>query len=305
MHSLDFEEFLWALGYKNDLIESLFSSMKSLSSLSPTMFKTIGGCFQDYIFCGGMPKIVDTLLSEKVFTNVFKEQKQLYQDYQDDITKYVEGLDMAKVQNLYRHITPQLAKENHKYQITKLGHGARSKDYVGCQEWLKDAGIINIAYNLDSLSLPLKGNENYSNFRIYYQDTSLLIASLDEDSKIDLNQNKNFGIYSGALYENIVSEALVKEGYEDIYFYRTEDSSLELDFVIRVKNYLVPIEVKTKYGKTKSLNSVIEDSSNNIHYGVKLSSKNIGFDGKIFTFPYFLAFLLKRFFAETNYIKWN
>ena len=304
MHSLDFEEFLWALGYKDDLIDDLFSSMKELKPLDDGVFQIISSCFQDYIFCGGMPEIVNTFINEKNFSNVFLKQKQLFQDYQDDITKYVNGLDKSRVQNLYKHITPQLAKENHKYQISKLGHGARNRDYIGCEDWLKDAGIINLAYSLSNLSLPLAGNEDYSNYRIYYQDTSLLVASLDDDAKTDLNQNKNFGIYSGALFENLVSEALVKEGY-DLHFYRSEDSTIELDFVIRVKNELVPVEVKAKRGRTKSLNAVISNPKNHIHYGVKLSKNNIGFDGKIFTFPYFLSFLLKRFFSVSNQITWK
>lgn len=148
--------------------------------------------------------------------------------------------------------------------------------------------------------MPLKGNEINNNFRVYYEDTSLLLATLDEETKKDYLVNKNFNIYNRALFENVVSEALIKSGYKDLFFYASNDATIELDFVIRVKNEIVPIEVKVKNGRTKSLNKVLEKEI--IKYGVKLSQNNIGFDGKIFTFPYSLSFLLRRFFNETNYI---
>lgn len=302
MHSLDFEEFLWAKGYDENQINFIFSFLKDLKPLPEAIFEKLNVLFKQYIYCGGMPRIVDEYVQSNVFNEVFSLQKQLYIDYEEDITKYVEGLDVSKVKNIYKHITPQLAKDNHKFQITKLGHGARSKEYRGCEEWLRDAGVINIAYNLQSLDLPLKGNEIDNYFRIYYSDTSLLLSSIDEESKKDFIINGNYQIYNGALFENIVAEALTKQGYEDIFFYKNDSATIELDFVIRVKNEIIPIEVKAKKGRAKSLRTLLDE--NIVNYGIKLSNNNIGFDGKIFTIPSFLTFLLKRFFNETDYIKW-
>lgn len=302
MHSLDFEEFLWAKGYDENQINFIFSFLKDLKSLPEAIFEKLNVLFKQYIYCGGMPRIVDEYVQSNVFNEVFSLQKQLYIDYEEDITKYVEGLDVSKVKNIYKHITPQLAKDNHKFQITKLGHGARSKEYKGCEEWLRDAGVINIAYNLQSFDLPLKGNEIDNYFRIYYSDTSLLLSSIDEESKKDFIINGNYQIYNGALFENIVAEALTKQGYEDIFFYKNDSATIELDFVIRVKNEIIPIEVKAKKGRAKSLRTLLDE--NIVNYGIKLSNNNIGFDGKIFTIPSFLTFLLKRFFNETDYIKW-
>ena len=302
MHSLDFEEFLWAKGYDENQISFIFSFLKDLKPLPEAIFEKLNVLFKQYIYCGGMPRIVDEYVQSNVFNEVFSLQKQLYIDYEEDITKYVEGLDVSKVKNIYKHITPQLAKDNHKFQITKLGHGARSKEYKGCEEWLRDAGVINIAYNLQSFDLPLKGNEIDNYFRIYYSDTSLLLSSIDEESKKDFIINGNYQIYNGALFENIVAEALTKQGYEDIFFYKNDSATIELDFVIRVKNEIIPIEVKAKKGRAKSLRTLLDE--NIVNYGIKLSNNNIGFDGKIFTIPSFLTFLLKRFFNETDYIKW-
>lgn len=303
MYSLNFEEYLWANGYKEEQIDDIYHYMKSLQPLTDTYVHVLNRLYREYIFIGGMPEAVNLFIKTNTFTESFHIQKRIYRDYEDDITNYVESLDVAKVKNIYRHISSQLAKDNHKFQISKLGHGARFREYSGIEEWLKDAGIINIAYNLEALNLPFSSYEIMDYFRIYYMDHSLFIANLDEESKEDLIQNDNYDIYNGALYESLVSEELVKSGYK-LHFYKNADSTIELDFVIRVKNDIVPIEVKRNRGRSKSLNSILK-LKNGIKFGVKLTNGNIGYEDNKFTFPYYLTFLLKRFFKECDYIKWN
>ena len=302
MYSLDFEEYLWANGYGGDLVSYLYNSMKRLIPINDGYLYQLRKLFNEYIFIGGMPEVINEFLKNKLFGVPFEIQKRIYNDYEDDITKYVSGLDVAKVKNIYRHISSQLAKDNHKFQISQIKHGARFREYGGCEERLKDAGIINIAYNLNALKKPFSSYEMSNYFRIYFAEHSLFIATLDEEAKEDLKINQNFNIYNGALYESLVSEALIKAGY-NLYFYKTDDSETELDFVIRVKNEIVPIEVKRTRGRSTSLNNIIEKNPN-VSYGVKLMDGNIGYSNNIFTFPYFLTFLLKKFFKETNIIKW-
>ena len=165
-------------------------------------------------------------------------------------------------------------------------------------DWLKDAGIINVCYCLEECALPLKGNYKPNDYKIYYRDTGLLIASLDEESQQDLRKNKNFNTYKGAIYENMVGDMLKKQGY-DLYYYKNEKSTLEMDFFIRDADSLIPIEVKANDNATASLNNLIKSEKyEDIKYGIKLGNKNIGFNGLFYTFPYFCAFLLKRFVYE-------
>ena len=193
-----------------------------------------------------------------------------------------------------------LGNENKKFQVSKIKDGARNREYVGIVEWLGNAGIVNICYSLDQLSLPLKGNYNTDNYRLYFADTGLLIGSLEEEAQNDLRNNENFNTYKGAIYENIIGDMLVKEGY-DLYFYKDDHKRIEMDFFIRDTNSLIPVEVKANDNSTPSLNNLI-DSNNykEIKYGIKLCNKNIGFNGKFYTFPYFLTFLLKRFLKEKD-----
>ena len=294
MYSLDFEEFLWAKVYEDNIINSLFNNALELKPYSDLVLDKMNSLFMEYILTGGMPKIVSTYISQGNYSGIPDRQKQLYQDYLDDIRKYVEGLDASRVENMYLHVASQLGKENPKFQITKLGHGARANQYEGCAQWLADEGVVNIGYCLNSLSLPLKGNENPNNYRVYFADTSLLIASMDEESRKDLLVSKNLGVYKGALYENFAAEALMKQGY-DLLFYRSEDSRTELDFLIRIKDNIVPIEIKANKGSARSLNTVIDDKKiDEIKYGIKFSNNNIGVANNVLTLPFFTLFMLRK-----------
>ena len=297
MYSLDFEEFLWAKGYDEHFINDLYQHMVELKPLSNMQMDVLGGLFSDYMILGGMPEVVNRYIESGQFSGLLQLQRQLLQDYEEDITKYAVGFDKAKVLAVYRHIATFLAAENKRFQVTKIARGARNREYIGAVEWLANAGIINICYCLQTPSLPLKGNYDAKLYKVYYRDTGLLIASLDEEAQEDLRANRNFGTYKGAIFENIVADMLAKQGY-DLYYYRSESPSLEMDFFVRDAQSLIPVEVKAKDNATVSLNRLInsdKEKYDDIQYGIKLCNKNIGFNGKFYTFPYFLTFLLRRF----------
>ena len=298
MRSLDFEEFLWAKGYKTEQINDLYRNMSELKPLSNTQYEVMMSNFKDYMIVGGMPAIVSRFVENKNFSGILKMQQQILLDYEEDITKYAGGLDKTKILNCYRKIPVFLGNENKKFQISKIANGARSREYVGVVEWLENAGIVNVSYAMEQASLPLKGNYNTDNYRLYFSDTGLLIGSLDEETQEDLRNNENMNTYKGALYENIVGDMLVKAGYQ-LYFYKDDSKKIEMDFMIRDKQSLIPVEVKANDNATISLNNLINNNLyKDIKYGIKLCNKNIGFNGKFYTFPYFLTFLLKRFLEE-------
>lgn len=300
MRSLDFEEFLWAKGYKEEQIDDLYNHMIDLKPLNSTQYDVMMSNFKDYMIVGGMPAIVSRFIENKNFSGILKMQQQILLDYEEDITKYAGGLDKTKILNCYRKIPVFLGNENKKFQISKIANGARNREYVGVIEWLANAGIVNISYAMEQASLPLKGNYNPDNYRLYFSDTGLLIGSLDEEAQEDLRNNENMNTYKGALYENIVSDMLAKEGY-NLYFYKNDSKKIEMDFMIRDKNSLIPVEVKANNNATISLNKLINSNLyKDIKYGIKLCNKNIGFNGKFYTFPYFLTFLLKKYLRQVK-----
>lgn len=298
MYSLDFEEYLWAKGYREEQIDVLYERMISLTPLSQTEYAVMLENFREYMVLGGMPAIVFLFVQQKHYSGTLQMQRQLLLDYEEDITKYAAGLDKAKILDIYRKIPVFLGRENKKFQISKVRSGARNREYIGTVDWLINAGIVNACYCMALPELPLRGNYNPENYKLYLADTGLLVGALDDEVQEDLRANRNFNTYKGALYENAVAEMLVKQGYP-LYFYRNEKSTLEMDFFLRDADSLVPLEVKAEDSATKSLKSLIaKDTYSDIRYGIKLANKNIGFNGQFYTFPYFLGFMLKRFLRE-------
>lgn len=298
MSSMDFEEFLWAQNYSDEQINIILDKMLALEPFSNLQFDVFRKLFLDYCVLGGMPAIVSSYVENKNFANTLNMQKQIILDYEEDVRKYAEGLDQTKIISVYRSIPTQLAKENKKFKYSTIAKSARSREYAGCIEWLNDAGIASLCYCLNYPELPLKGNYDENKFKLYVPDTGLLIATLDTEAQDDLRQNKNLGIYKGALYENFFAEALKKQDY-GLFYYKKDEGSLEQDFFIRSKNELIPIEVKAKNGKAVSMIKLITDPKyKDIKHGIKFSNNNIGYSDSMITFPYFCAFMLRRYMEK-------
>ena len=297
MFSLDFEEFLWAGGYDDAFIDDMLTHMHTLTPFNELEMSVCSELFLNYCILGGMPAVVREFIEKGTFEGSLETQRQLIADYKEDIRKYADGMDQTRILNVFQHIPVQLARDNKKFQISKVASGARFRDYRGCIEWLNDAGMVNICYCLNFPELPLKGNYDETKYKLYFADSGLLVAMLDEEAQEDLRANKNLGVYKGALYEKMVGEALVKAGYQ-LYYYKREDSTLEQDFFVRTASALIPVEVKAQRGTAKSLRTLItSDKYADIHYGIKFTAGNVGFSDDIYTFPYFCAFLLKRYLA--------
>ncbi|MCM1546232.1 MAG: ATP-binding protein [Clostridiales bacterium] len=297
MRSLDFEEFLWGLGYDDSIKNDILSHMNSYTAFSPSVLKIYSDLFLDYCIVGGMPDVVKDFISKKTFENTLEIQRQIIIGYEADIQKYASGLDKSRISNVFRSVPFQLGKENKKFQISKVRSGAKFKDYRGSLEWLEDAGIVNISRALQTPNLPLKGNVIEDCCVLYYADSGLLLSQLDDEAQSDFRQNKNLDVYKGGLFESIIGEALVKSGY-DLRYYKKENSTLQEEFFVRCKDYLVPIEVKAGNNNAKSLSTLIKSNDcPEIAFGIKLIKGNIGYNANIFTFPHFCAFLIKDFLA--------
>ena len=134
MHSMDFAEFLWAKGYDEAFIERLYEKMIAVTPLSDIEMDVMGGLFREYMTIGGMPAVVNRFVTSGNYSGTLSMQRQLLLDYEEDITKYAVGLDKGKIKNIYDHISVFLGQENKKFQISKVAHGARNREYVGTVE---------------------------------------------------------------------------------------------------------------------------------------------------------------------------
>ena len=270
MRPLDFEEFLWAKGYDDEVVEDLYSHMIEGKALSKVFNDTFYSLFMDFTILGGMPAVVRQYIEKDTFENSLALQHALINDFKEDIQKYVQGMDKTRILNIFKHIPVQLSKEQKKFQISKVENGARYRDYRGGIEWLENAGIVNICYCLNSLELPLNGNYDENALKLYLADTGLLVSLLDEEAQDDLRANRILNVYKGALYENVVADALVKSGY-NLFYYKRQNPSIEEDFFLRTANELVPLEVKASNDKARSLSKLIQrDNYPEIKFGIKL-----------------------------------
>ena len=300
LKSLDFEEFMRVRGYGDSFFDDVYSHIKNLKPFNDLEHSVLSKRFLDFCVLGGMPRVVSEFIARGTFEKSLELQREILNDYRDDVRKYADGMDQTRILNVFDHIAPQLAKENKKFQISKVANGARMKDYRGCIEWLNDAGVVNVCHAMTFPELPLKGHYDESRFKLYMADTGLLVAQLEDEAQKDLRANGNLGVYGGGLYENIVGEALSKLGRELVYFKR-EDSMLEMDFFVRRHDDLVPVEVKAKSGRAQSLKTLLKNEHyKDIRWGIKLHGGNVGWSSGILTLPYYVTFLLDRYLSECD-----
>lgn len=303
LESMDFEEFLWAAGYEQSFVDDIYARVVDLKSLDEGLLSLLDGLFMDYCTLGGMPEIVSGFYAQGTFEGVLSAQRQLMIDYRGDVRKYAVGVDQIRILNVLDSIAPQLGRDNKKFQISRVAKDARFKDYRGCVEWLKDAGIIRVCSALGFPELPIKGNVDETRYKIYLADTGLLLGQLDDESQADFRANRNLNTYKDGLYENIVAEALAKSG-ADLAYYKREDSTLEMDFFMRTMESLVPIEVKAGSARAKSLSTMIKSEHYpDITWGIKLKKGNVGFENDILTLPQWSAFLLRRLLQDSKLLK--
>ena len=300
MRSMDFEEFLWAKGYSDEQISDILKHMIDMIPFSETQLNVYKSLFLEYCVLGGMPGVISSYIESGTLSGSLDVQKQIMLDYEEDVRKYAQGLDQTKIIGVYRSIPAQLSKENKKFQFSKIEKNARSREYTGCIEWLIDAGVVTKCKCLVFPELPLKGNVEENKYKLYYPDTGLLVASLDEEAQEDLRVNKNLGVYKGALFENFIAEAFIKQGL-GLFYYKKDNSTLEEDFFVRTMTQLLPVEVKSGNNYSKSLYNLIKNEKySDIKHGIKLGDNNVGCSENIYTFPYFCAFMIKRFLKSLD-----
>lgn len=288
MYSLDFEEFLWAYGYDSDTIEYLkefYISKEKIPAEINTKFNSI---LQEYLVVGGMPEVVADFVKNKHFGRVQEIQDKILASYADDISQHAKGTEKVKVRKCYDSIPRQLAKENKKFKYSEVESKATSRKFGDSIQWLCDANMVHICYNVVTPYLPLNAYEKESDFKLYMNDTGLLLALFGFATKQALLNGTLKGYAKGGIYENFVAETLVKNGYT-LHYYKPDDNS-ELEFIIEKDGEVVPIEVKAGNTATKSLNLFVEKYAPSVAY--KLISGNIGESTPKITLPHYLTMFI-------------
>ncbi len=296
MYPLDFEEFLWANGINDIVIDSVKSSFENEKAVPEGVHKVMMDLLYRYVIVGGLPEVVNRFLETKNIELIYNVQRNLIAEYEEDMIKYADDADKPRIRECFESIPKQLAKENKKFQYSVVRKGGRASQYIGSIQWLEDAGLVQRCYNTQITELPLEGNAIKDCFKLYVADIGILVAMLDYGTQVDILKGNLLG-YKGAIFENLMADFLCKSGQKLYYFHK--DSGLELDFLVRFKGECVVIEVKAKNGKAKSLSTVLKNKDvYHVNNAIKLGNYNVGREGNTLTIPLYMGFLVKDRLAE-------
>jgi len=298
MKPLDFEEFMWANGFSEEVSESLRNNFKNETQVMEVLHKKLTSLFRKYICVGGMPDVVLSFIDDGDMNKVLYLQRNILESYKDDFGTHLNEKNEIEIHNnelvaildVFNSIPSQLSKENKKFKYSLLNKRQKNYVYKMAIEWLEDSGLISRCYNLNNLELPLEGNKDNDIFKIYVQDSGLFISMLEDGTQKNI-LNGDLLIYKGAIYENIVADAFSKNN-KKLYYYH-KDSGLEIDFVLRVNDEPTLIEVKAKGSKSKSLNTILSNYENyKVKNSIKIVDTNIYRDKNILYLPHYLTYLI-------------
>ena len=290
MYPLDFEEFLWANGIQPGIIDLLKKHMEDGKPVPEALHNRMRQLLLQYTVVGGMPDVVQTFIDTKQMNDVLSMQRDIIRSYEDDMIRYAEKSDKARIMECFQSIPKQLSKKNKKFQYSVVKKGSSAAKYAGALQWIEDAGIIRRCYNLSITELPLDGNAEQDMFKVYMQDTGLFISMLEDGTQYDVLQG-NLYAYKGAIFENLIADIFSKMGRK-LYYFR-KDSGMEVDFVIRYKGECTLVEVKAATGNTKSTRTILQHPEKyHVSHAIKLGDYNIGMSEQMLTLPLYMAFLL-------------
>ena len=290
MYPLDFEEFLWANGISDALIQMLKQHLENETPVPEALHNRMRQLLLQYTIVGGMPDAVQTFVDTRQMDEVLRIQRDIVRSYEDDMVKYAERKDKSRIKECFQSIPKQLSKENKKFQYSVVKKGSTAAKYAGSLQWIEDAGIIARCYNLSITELPLDGNAVEDVFKVYMRDCGLFVSMLEDGTQFDILQGNLFG-YKGAIFENLIADIFGKMGRKLYYFHK--DSGLEVDFVIRHHGVCTLVEVKAATGNTKSTKTILRHPEKyHVHHAIKLGDYNVGRNAQILTLPLYMAFLL-------------
>lgn len=297
MYPLDFEEFLWANGIGDNIIDSVKSCFESETVVPAGIHTAMLELLYRYVVVGGLPEVVNCFLETKNIELIYAMQRNLVDEYEEDMVKYADDVDKLHIRECFESIPKQLAKENKKFQYSVVKKGGRASQYIGSIQWMEDAGIVRRCYNTLITELPLAGNSIKECFKVYVADIGILMAMLDYGTQADILRGNLLG-YKGAIFENLMADFLCKNGQRLYYFHK--ESGLELDFVTRFKGECVVLEVKSKTGKAKSVATVLKNKDvYHVNNAIKLGQYNVGREGEILTIPLYMGFLIGEKVTDT------
>lgn len=291
MYPLNFEEFLMAIDY-SQAIEEIRKCFNNNEKMSNPIHEKLLNYYRIFLATGGMPVAVNNIIENKL--NILEFDNNLLQSiidaYLADMKKYtLNYYESVKIEKIYRNIPSQLAKENKKFQFSKIEQYARRRDYESSLDWLIASKLVIPCYFVNKFETPLKGFMDEEKFKLYLSDSGILTQLLEiPRNKILLNENFQ---YKGVITGNYVANELQTNGIN--LYYWAKNQVAEIDFLIDTSKGVIPIEVKANENKkSKSLNYFMKE--NKINFAIRISANNFGFENNIKSVPLYAVFCIKK-----------
>lgn len=295
MYPLDFEEFLWANGVNEDLIEIVKSCFVDRKEVSDYLHIKFLDLFKKYLMVGGMPDAVNKFIETNDLNAVRNAHKVIEQYTAKDVSKYANDFDKILIQEMYDLIPYELNNQSKRFKLSDLPSLKRNENLGLSFGWFTKAGVAIPVYNVSELSLPLTLNADHRLVKLFSMDVGILTYKLMDD---DIKKSVLFGdldLNFGAIYENAVAQSLISNGHENLFYYSKHGTG-ELDFVLSVKDEIVPIEVKSgkDYKKHSALNNVLNNKpfNNNIKKAYVLCNSNLSVDNNVIYMPIYMVMFI-------------
>lgn len=287
LYPMTFSEFLIADGAEN--LVQVMRQTKSITEIPKLFENQLIEKLKTYYIVGGMPEVLYSWVNDKDIEKVNTIQKNILISYENDFAKHTDINEANKISLIWNGIPSQLARENKKFVYQVVKDGARAREYEGALNWLNDANLITKCYLVNKCAFPLKAYNDLSAYKIYLNDVGLLRRMSGLDSRIVLEGNRLFEEFKGTFTENYVANTLNYMLNETLNYYTFNRN--EIDFVIQIKNRIIPIEVKSdKSTNHNSLTKYNEKNDNEVSF--KFSLNNLRKDGKIINIPlYFIEYI--------------
>jgi len=287
MHSLSFEEYLWARGRDARAISALRGYFDRREPVPEAVHAAYVKLMREYAVIGGMPEVVSAFVDRGNYAEVHSLQEKLVNDYVDDIGKYADKVDIPKIERCFSAIPRILAKENRKFKYAEVEERGTARKFLSSVEWLKAAKMATLS---ECVNLALPGLSGYVKeewFKLYMSDVGLLASFYGMLAKREMLSGALKGTVKGGWYENLVACLLERNGHAIRYF-RNDDR--EVEFLIENADGVVPIEVKAGNGSSVSFDALL--GQDDIHVGYKLAGGNVGVSGKKVTLPHYMAMFI-------------
>ena len=287
VYPLDFEEFLWAKGISQELINVLQHCCRNLKPVPDFIHGQISKFYREYLIVGGMPDVVNQFVTNPDFSTVIRLQQSIINTYRADVTHYAAS-HQEEVKRVFDAIPSQLGKEDKRFVMSRLEKNASFRKYEEPTQWLVDAGLAYYSTNVKTLELPFESHESRNLFKLYMVDTGLLCAMLMPRMQFEV-LNGNISINEGALTENFVACSLASKG-ESLHYY-DKKSKQEIDFVLADCEGLTLLEVKSgdNYKRHASLDAAIAIAGMKVKRAVVLSKFNVEVTPDVVYLPLYMA----------------